>query len=383
MKITIMTGVLLVCFSINCQTPDNDLAGTATKCCGSEDPHAREKGVEIKVPPFGIHNHWPIYNFTQYLYTEQYNFHTLGTPGVSEWMMRESQILTQKMIDALLHSKDRRKFSGHRNYLVTDYDPSIPGATKGHRNTGTRGFSMFNETLACATAVDTLYPEGLPERRAWNTPVHEFGHAIEFTLGLEERSDQVYKKHIPNYNPKVAREYFAWSVQRWFDSMHPLRTRENMQEWEYNYLASVFDAENRWKPKCTRKDKVYSPRKNDVKRAPEEDRPAPVAVTWQEIEALIGEYIGTVPAKNLYKGKISVAKRDKNGNPEMLKWTNMVGQSWLLQPDLKTATLHTGPDNPHYGKPKGEAFYIAFDRTIPGNKRVAGFWFKATLFLKK
>jgi len=344
---------------------------------------AGEKESEIKTPPFGVHNRWPVYNYTQYLYTQKYDIHILGTQDVSEWMMRESQNLVEKMVGALRRPADRKKFAAHRNFLVTDNDPSIPGNPKGHRNTGGNGFSMFNEMLVCATAVDTLYPEGQPVKRGWDTPVHEFAHAIEFTLGLGKRSDEVYKKHVKNYDPKVAREYFTWSVQRWFDSCGPKQTRDTMPKWEYNFIATVFDAQNTWKPKCTRKGKVYSPRKDDVKTAVEDDRPAPVAIGWDDIEAVAGEYSQAVPANNWHLGEISVMKRDKKGRPVMLKWTNKAGRSWMLQPDLKTAALHTGPDNPYHHSPQGKAFYIAFDRTNPGEPRVAGFWFQGTLFFKK
>jgi len=54
---------------------------------------ASTQAAEIQSPPIGVHNRWPIYDFTQYLYLEKYDLHVLGTPDVSEWMMRESQNL--------------------------------------------------------------------------------------------------------------------------------------------------------------------------------------------------------------------------------------------------------------------------------------------------
>ena len=51
---------------------------------------ASTQAAEIQSPPIGVHNRWPIYDFTQYLYLEKYDLHVLGTPDVSEWMMRES-----------------------------------------------------------------------------------------------------------------------------------------------------------------------------------------------------------------------------------------------------------------------------------------------------
>ncbi|MGB0419394.1 MAG: hypothetical protein ACPGF8_07370 [Opitutales bacterium] len=350
-------------------------------CCLLLACSASTQAAEIKPPPFGAQNRWPIYNCTQCLYMEKYDVHVLGTPSVSEWMMHESLNLVENLIGALRHSEDRQKFAGHRTFLVTDEDPSIPGATLGHRNTGGNGFSMFNEVLACSTAVDTLYPDKPPITRGWNTPVHEFGHAIEFTLGLQQRSDAIYRKNIRNYNHKVAREYFAWSVERWFDSSRSQKTREDMPQWEYDFLASVFDTQNTWIPKATR-NKVYEPRTDDYKTPAEADRPAAVEVDWEQIEALVGDYSQAVPSNNWNLGKISVAKRDRKGRPETLKWTNKAGRSWLLYPDLKTGALNTGSDNPYHNSPKGKAFYMAFDRTS-GEARVAGFWFKANLFFKQ
>lgn len=349
---------------------------------GARNGSETEELAPIVVPPFGAHNRWPIYNFTQYLYSKKYDVHILGTPGVSEWMMRESQNLVEQLIGALKSPEDRKKFAGHRNYLVTDADPSIPGAVLGHRNTGGKGLSMFNEMMACATSVDTIRPNAKPAKREWGTPVHEFAHSVEHTLGLEKRSDEVYSKNLKNYDSKVAREYFTWSVQRWFDSLRPKQTRESMPKWEYDYIASVFDAANNWKPKCTREGNVYELRKDDAVTSHADDRPAPVEIGYDEIAAMVGEYSQSEPQNGWHRGEITIEKRDKDGKPSTLKWTNKAGRSWLLYPDLKTAALNTGTANPYHKNANGKAFYIAFDKTVLGQPRVAGFWFQGSLFIK-
>jgi len=329
----------------------------------------------ITPPPFGIHNRWPVYTFTQYLHRERYDVHVLGTPGVSEWMMRASGGLIDRMIDALKHPEDRAKFAGHRCMLVTDDDPAIPGSAPGHRNTGGDGFSMFNEELVCATAVDTIRPNAKPVFRAWYTPVHEFTHAIEFTLGLQARSDAVYRKHIANYNPKVAREYFCWSVQKWFDSLDNDDQRGDMPRWEYDYIASIFDADNHWKPGDTR-----PPRP----KADPEHFPKPVEVTRAHLEALVGTYERRPVENDWHRGRITIDRRDGAGNPTALRWTNAAGRSWVLTPQPPGRALHTGPDNPYHERQKGAPYLIGFDRSDPAaGPTPAGVWFVSSLYIKQ
>ena len=202
---------------------------------------------KIQTPPPGTHTRFTFYNPTQYLHIKKYNIHVMGTRPVSEWMMRESYELIQQLVDSLKNPEDRAKYSGHQAILVTDADPDL-GGIPGHRNTGGRGFSLFNEALVCTTSSDTIRPDAKPIYRAWNTPVHEFGHSIEHTLQLEKRSDEIYSKNARNYNPKVAREYFAWGTQRWFACTENGRGRDTMPDWEFDYFSSIFSVENKWVP---------------------------------------------------------------------------------------------------------------------------------------
>jgi hypothetical protein len=336
----------------------------------------------IACPPIGAHNRWPIYHFTQYLHIDKYDIHVLGTPEVSDWMMRESMNLVDQMVGALKSEEDRKKFAGHRNYLVTDVDPSIPGARKGHRNTGGNGFSMFNDYMTCCTSTDTLYPDAKPRKRAWNTPVHEFGHSVEHTLELKNRSDEVFKANIHNYDPKVAREYFAWAVQEWFESNPRRSPREKMVKWKYDYMASVFDEKNTWKPTCSRKGKVYERHKDDTATAASADHPEPFPIDTETMNTAVGEYTHEHPQNDWHRGKITIIKYGANGVPMVLKWANEAGRSWLLQPDLRTGKLNTGSDNPYHKNENGKAFYLVLDQTHPDAPSIGGFWFQGSLFMK-
>jgi len=151
-------------------------------------------------------------------------------------MMKESYVLISNMVAALKHPEDQRRFRGHQAFIITDVDPDLTqiGSIPGHRNTGGNGFSLFNEALVCTKAVDTIRPNNPPEYRGWNTPVHEFGHSIEITLGLQSRSNTLFKEKVKSYNSKNAREYFAWATQKWFGCDHvPGRGRAAMPDWEY------------------------------------------------------------------------------------------------------------------------------------------------------
>jgi hypothetical protein len=203
--------------------------------------------LRIEQPPAGIKLAWPIYRPVKYLEIKPYGIHLLGTASVSDWMMRESYDLIFQMVSALRNAEDRAKFTGHQAFVITDADPALPG-TAGQRNGGSKGRSLFNEALVCTEAVDTIRPDHAPEYRGWNTPVHEFGHAIEFMLGLQRRSDALFSKHARNYNPKVAREYFAWAVEAWFESSKATKSRDAMPDWQRDYLSTIFSAENKWKP---------------------------------------------------------------------------------------------------------------------------------------
>ena len=117
---------------------------------GSSRQGTQENGTRnvptIKKPPAGVQTIWLFYKPTQYLQIKELKIHVFGTATVSEWMMRESYALIHNMVTALKRDEDRRKFAGHQAFLITDADPDLTqiGAVPGHRNTGGRGFSLFN-----------------------------------------------------------------------------------------------------------------------------------------------------------------------------------------------------------------------------------------------
>lgn len=206
---------------------------------------------EIKNPPRKVQTMWKIYKPTKYIHIEEFDIHVLGTSTVSDWMMKESSVLIYHMVRALKSRSDQRRFRGHQAFIITDDDPDLThdGGDEGHRNTGGKGFSLFNEALVCAKAVDTLYPDEEPAYRAWDVPVHEFGHAIEETLDLEKDCRRVFKKYLPNFDRDVASEYFAWATQVWFASDNvPSSGRKSMPTWQYKFLSNIFDENQKWFP---------------------------------------------------------------------------------------------------------------------------------------
>ena len=46
----------------------------------------------------------------------------------------------------------------------------------------------------------------------------------------------------------MKREYFAWASETWFNSSRSKVTRDKMPKWQYDYLATIFDAANKWVP---------------------------------------------------------------------------------------------------------------------------------------
>ena len=356
-------------------------------------PDKGDRTPAIQTPPFGVQNKWPFYEPTKYLKIESFNIHILGTPSASDWMMRESYFLIRNMVAALKRPEDREKFSGHQAFLITDDDPALPG-TREQRNTGGHGFSLFNEDLVCTKAVDTLYPNAKPVFRAWDTPVHEFGHAIEETLKLQSKSDAVFSQQVQNYNPKVAREYFAWAVQAWFASSGEAHGRNTMPDWQFKYLSTIFAVENKWTPVCNgvRPSRKAAQNAGTIaSKSPtmEQNAKRESALSLARhvnFESLAGNYQRNPVENKWHAGSISIEKRDNKGRPIVLRWTNRAGKSWRLFPDLESGGLRTDEENPYYSSdPKsGRLFKLAFDRAkntaFPTN--ASGFWFQNQLFVR-
>jgi hypothetical protein len=188
------------------------------------------------------------YNYKKYLWMPQYNIHIIGTATVSDWFMRESYWMINNVMGAML-PVHRAKFSGHQALLVTNVDPDLSflGGAVGQRNTGSIGWSCFNEALVGTTAQDTYNLGAAAEFRGWETPIHEFGHSIELTLGLGDTTVATYQANNAPFNPLYPGELFAWSLEKWF-AVRPANYRSQLPTWQRNYLATVFNVNNTWSP---------------------------------------------------------------------------------------------------------------------------------------
>ena len=210
----------------------------------------------ITSPPTGLNKRYSTtYSYTKYLWLSQYNIHILGTANVSDWFMRESYGMLNNVMGAMRPEK-RAAFSGHQALLITDLDPDLTflggGGPVGQRNTGSLGWSLFNEALVCTSYTDILYPNSAAVFRGWETPIHEFGHTIELTLNLTGRTLALMKA---NFAPTVApypAETYAWAVEQWFQDT-PVKYRSNLEVWKKNYLAEVFNTSNTWTPVYTQR----------------------------------------------------------------------------------------------------------------------------------
>ena len=208
---------------------------------------------DISQPPadFELERWGDLYDVDKYLTIEHLGIEVVATATVDDELMRESCRLIEGMVTAIDDPAERALFVGHQATLITDADPDIStqGGVAGQRNTGGAGFSLFNTDLVCATHADTINSNP-PTYRAWNTPVHEFGHAIELTLDLRDDSNDVYSANQSGYSAQYAGEYFAWSAQAWFNNTSHGGERSDMEDWAYDYFATVFDVDNTWSPEC-------------------------------------------------------------------------------------------------------------------------------------
>ena len=204
--------------------------------------------IPITTAPTDIKTSWITtrYPAAKYMKIDQYNIHILGSPTVSDWFMRESYEVLSNMVGAMKNPADRLKFSGFQAVLITNADPDL-GGIPGHRNSGGDGWSLFNEAIVRVSAVDTIRPNDPAVFRGWETPVHEFGHAIEATLNLFDRTKALHAANGYPTSGSGLGEGYAWAVQKWF-STAPGDTRNTAPTWQYNYMAEVFDANNTWSP---------------------------------------------------------------------------------------------------------------------------------------
>jgi len=222
--------------------------------CRTSDTPASVTDADITTPPAGTQTYLTeTYVPAKYLSveTEGVRMHVFGSSTVSNWMMVQTHSMAKNIVASIASADQRAKFEGHQFLVITDSDPEIPGARPGQRNTGDVGITVINEVLVCATAVDTIRPDNAAEYRAWDTPIHEFGHSVERTLGLKPITMSLEEQVNPNYDTSVSDEYFAWATQKWFDA--DLRGRcgfAAIDSFENSYLYSVYETSQIWKPTC-------------------------------------------------------------------------------------------------------------------------------------
>ena len=203
--------------------------------------------LAITAPPAGVLTFWvDRYVPAKYLKIEKYNIHIIGSATVSDWFMRETHGVISNMVGAMKNSADRAKFSGFQAILITNADPDL-GGIPGHRNSGGEGWSLFNEALVCTTAADTINPGSTPVYRGWDTPVHEFGHAIEATLNLSARTLAYHEAYLVPTTGAYLSESYAWGMERWFE-VNEASSRSGLEFFKKVYFAEVFDTSNTWRP---------------------------------------------------------------------------------------------------------------------------------------
>jgi hypothetical protein len=178
-----------------------------------------------------------IWTYTKYIHTTQYGLDVVATNNVDNLKMCQVAGVIRSMISCLKNPADRAKFSGHKLVLIGNDDPPH---TNGNRNGANINGTFLDVSMINHHTIDEI--DGTPFYRKWNIPVHEFAHSIEFKLELEITSDLIYSGEVTGYDPAYDREYFPWSVGRWFNqvSPHSLLTRDVMPAFEHAYMSTVF-----------------------------------------------------------------------------------------------------------------------------------------------
>ncbi len=193
------------------------------------------------------------YEPIRYLYLPEFKIHIFGTENVSDWTLVGDYKMAQGIVSTITKAEDRKKFENYHVFVITAEDPDVPGAViGGHKNTGNASYTVFTQDMVCKAAVDTIRPNEAPAWRAWNTPVHEFGHGVELALGLRNTTVQLYSEN-PGFNSEWQAEYFAWGTEAWFDGAlkHPQPDfRQEISEFRRNYFASIFNESEIWRPSC-------------------------------------------------------------------------------------------------------------------------------------
>ncbi|MDC0246657.1 hypothetical protein OAK64_02445 [Deltaproteobacteria bacterium] len=248
----------LLVFSVSCtKKDDNEEVSTttnyiaATTTCSSSTTAPTVSESDVMSPPSGVQNQLVgHYTPTKYIKVADHNIHVFGTENVSNWMMVHTHEMARNIVSSLLSSVDQQKFYDHHIFVITDNDSTI-GTTQGQRNTGSSKYTVMNQVLVCATAVDTIRPNDAAVYRAWDTPIHEFGHSIHEVLDILDTFIALEDANNTNYNENLKNEYFAWAIENWFDAnLDGSCGSSTTQGFESGYLATKFSTSNIWKASC-------------------------------------------------------------------------------------------------------------------------------------
>lgn len=232
----------------------SDCSKIKPSSCKNSDTPASVSATDIQSPPSGLQSYYNgTYTPTKYLKVSANDatLHLFGTSGVSDWMMIQSHEMLKNIVNAISEKKNRTLFNGFQAYVITNSDPVIPNGVSGQRNTGGRYSMVMNEVLVCATAVDTIRPNNAAEYRSWDTPIHEFGHSIQFALDLENFMEELESKNNSSYQSSLKQEYFPFAIQNWFD--HQLKGNcgtDSLPEYEKALFTSIFNSKDVWRATC-------------------------------------------------------------------------------------------------------------------------------------
>ena len=244
--------VLLLAASAACDQEPDRVFESLDSACRETDTTPSVTASDITAPPTGVQTELvDYYAVTKYLKVQTPEVHIFGTNGVSDWMMVRTHEMAEHVLAQLNSASDRNRFSGHHIFAITDDDPTVPNGWPGQRNTGGAQYTIVNEVLVCATAVDTIRPDDPAIYRAWDTPVHEFGHAVELVLDLRETSIEIHERWDPGYSVEVSGEYFAWASQFWFNAgLTGACGVDALQPYDAQYFLGIFSGEEIWRPSC-------------------------------------------------------------------------------------------------------------------------------------
>ena len=257
LRFAILSGLIFY-ISVSCAKKDDDDKASSTTSytaastnCKSSTTTPTVSESDVISPPSGVQSQLVgHYAPTKYIKVADYNIHVFGTDNVSNWMMVHTHEMARNLVGSLLSNVDQQKFNDHHIFVITDNDSTI-GTTLGQRNTGSAKYTVMNQVLVCATAVDTIRPNDAAVYRAWDTPIHEFGHSIHEALDILDTFIALEAANNTNYDENLKNEYFAWAIENWFDAnLDGSCGSSTMQGFESGYLATKFSTNNIWKASC-------------------------------------------------------------------------------------------------------------------------------------